>query len=491
MWRYKLPGFSLYYHDSCFVCIIHSVATSFDKTCKLLYGNKYLVAWAVLVASVVLSVFVRFPTGFYDESVHYIRSQGIASGQLLGYSKDGDRSKIGHDINSVDLEFINGYYHGDRSRPISTDWLSSPGGADKGSDVYTINTSAAPYTPVPYIAHALAAKLASLINVSSGVEFVMMRIGGALLSLGIIFVAFKISPRKYKWTVLAIALIPMSIASFAAISTDGLTIASSLLFMAVLLAMIEKVRSKDLATKDLALLATSSLLLVGVKMPAFLMIALVLAFLIIFWKKIGRRHRIYLLATIFITATLTLWWAFYAKDINTGAYWGRNTDTLEQLKFIIAQPLMFARNLSYAILNYDYLGMVYNNYANNPRFAALPFLVNVIVMIGLALSSFVDRDYKKATIDKVRFYWSQVLLFGAVIGAIFVLLYLQFNPVGTPNEIAGVQPRYLIPFIGLLLMTPYTMRLSRSWRAFACVAPFVGVAVYLCFIIIQLSSVSV
>jgi uncharacterized membrane protein len=261
--------------------------------------------------------------------------------------------------------------------------------------------------------------------------------------------------------------------------------------MAVMLAMIEKVKTKDMATKEIIILAIASLLLVGAKMPAFLMIALILVFLIIFWKKIGPRHRLYLSLTILITATLTLLWAFYAKDINTGAYWGRDTDTLEQLKFIVSQPLVFVRNLGYSMLNYNYLGMIYTNYANNPRFVGLPLLINLVVMIGLALSSFVDRSQRRVTKDRAKFYWAQVLLFGVISSVIFVLLYLQFTPVGTPNEIAGVQPRYFIPFIGLLLMTPYTMRLSRSWRAFACTAPFIGVAFYLGFLMIQLSGVGV
>ena len=166
---------------------------------RRLYRHRYKIAWSVLLVSVLISIFVRSPAGFFDEQVHYTRAQGIANGQLLGYSKDGDMSKVGHDVSRLDDEYMYQYYQGSRPDPVSTKWITSPvitsGIAD--DSVYVINTSAAPYTPAPYFSYAMGIKFAQLFGANSKVEFIIMRIFGAVLSLLIIYLAFRVSTKKY------------------------------------------------------------------------------------------------------------------------------------------------------------------------------------------------------------------------------------------------------------------------------------------------------
>ena len=449
--------------------------------------NINIFAWATLIVVVFASIFIRSPFGFFDEQVHYVRSIGISNGQLLGYSKESDNSKFGHDIDKSNEEYVN-VYQGSGIEPVSLDWLNDIRGTNKDSsdDEYVLNTSAAPYMPVSYFPYAIAASLAHLFNFDMRSELILMRLFGAITALGIVFAAFKLSPKKYKWTILAIALIPMCISAFAAITTDGFTIAVSLLFMATILRMVERIQEKELNNKDIAILAVASLLVVAAKMPTFLIIALILGVIIVFWKKINKKQKIYLFSIIGISAIITLLWAWYVKDINTGAYWSRNTDTMEQLKFIISHPVMFTKNLIYSMLNYDFSNIIYNLYANNSFYTSLPFVVDIVILIGVALSSFVGIQQPKPTKNQIKIYWVQVILFLIASIAIFTLLYLQFTPVGTLNKIDGVQPRYFLPFIPLLVMIPYVFKLSKYWRVFTYIAPFIGVSVYLIYIIMQL-----
>ena len=459
-----------------------------DDIKKRIFEYKYLITWLILILTVVISIFIRFPSGFYDEEVHYIRSQGVANGQLIGYSEDNNMSRVGHDVGSSQVNYVNHYYKGDRDYPVSVDWLNDEEGKKltAGDDIYIINTSAAPYMPVSYLSYAGAAKVAHFFSFDMRSELILMRLFGAIVALGIIFAAFKISPKKYKWTILAIALIPMCISAFAAITTDGFTIAAALLFMATILRTVEKIQENKLGNKDIAILAIASLLVVTAKMPTFLIIALILGVILVFWKKIDKKQKIYLFSIIAVSAFITLLWAWYAKDINTGAFWGRNTDTVEQLKFILSHPDMFIKNLIYSILNYDYSNMTYNLYANSSFYTSLPFVVDIVILIGVALSSFVGAQQTEPTKNQRKAYWVQVILFLIASIAIFTLLYLQFTPVGTPNNIDGVQPRYFLPFIPLLVMIPYVFKLSKSWRVFTYTAPFIGVSVYLIYIIMQL-----
>ena len=125
--------------------------------------NIFVVAWVILVFSVVLSVFVRLPFGFFDEQVHYVRSLGIANGQLLTYSKEGSSSKLGHDVDSSNTRFIDRYL-GNKTDVISLGWVNDEGEIKSGDDVFVLNTSAAPYTPVSYLPYAAASVISNAIN---------------------------------------------------------------------------------------------------------------------------------------------------------------------------------------------------------------------------------------------------------------------------------------------------------------------------------------
>lgn len=457
---------------------------------KAILANKhvYVVAWTVLVVTVLVSIFIRSPFGFFDEQVHYIRAIGVSNGQPLSYSRDNDSSRLGHDVSKSNETYVSEYV-GSGTNPVSVKWLTDTEGNVGGSEEseYVINTSAAPYTPMPYLSYAGAAKLASLLNLNMRNELILMRLFGAVIVLGIVFVAFILSPKKYKWTILAVALLPMCISAFAAITTDGFTISAALLFMATLLRIVERIQEKKLDNRDIAILAVASLLVVAAKMPTFLIIALILGVILIFWKKISKKQKIYLFSIIGISAIITLLWAWYAKDINTGAFWGQNTDTVGQLKYILTHPFIFIKNLTYSMLNYDYSNVTYNLYANKSFYTSLPFVIDITVLLGVVLSSFVDMQQQKPTKNQGKMYWIQVVVFLIASVAIFTLLYLQFTPVGTPNNINGVQPRYFLPFIPLLVTAPYAFKLSKPWRIFVYTSPFIGVIVYLGYIILQLA----
>lgn len=452
--------------------------------------NIQFIAWCTLVVAVLFSVFARTPFGFLDEQVHYIRAIGVGSGQFLSYSnskKDSSHSSLGHTVDSSNLDYINDYI-GKGYLPVKMGWIKSPQGnsTDTGKRIFAANTSAAPYTPVPYISYGVASKISEKLNLNMKTELILMRLFGAITALGIIFLAYKAVPKKYKWTILAVSLVPMSIAAFAAITTDGFTIAAALLFMANLLRVVDKIQHRTLARKDMVWLSCATLLVVTAKMPLFLLVGLILGVIVIFWKDITKKQKAYLFIIMGVAAVITLMWALYAKDINTGAFWGKNVDTAQQLHYIAAHPLTFLKNLIYSILNYDYMNIVYGMYANRPHYTSMPFLVSVVVLLGLALSSFVNGEVRTLG-RKSALYWTQVGLYVISTCAIFTLLYLQYTPIGVSSEIQGVQPRYFLPFIPLLLMTPYSLKLSSKWKIFVYVAPFIGVFWYLGYILLQIA----
>ena len=456
----------------------------FNDLIKMVYFNRYKISWIALVFSVVISVFIRAPFAFQDEQVHYIRALGISNNQVFSYSQSGKDSELGHDIDSANLLFVDTFLM--KPPLISIKWLNDTRMAHTGVKEYRINTSAAPYTPVPYFSYALAAKIARTVGVSVRTEFILMRLAGAITTLLILFIAFKVVQEKYRWFILALSLLPMCIASFAAISIDGFTIASAVLFMSVIYSLVDKIKIDKLHKKDLLLLAFSSFLLITAKMPLFLFIGLIPCMVIIFRNKIPNKYKILFLSLTAISGLLVVCWALFVKDINTGVYWGKNVNTAAQLRYVLLNPLRYLFNLLFSISSYNFFDLTFYTYSNNKFSNNIPFIFDLIIITGLSLSTFVVNRQPKASPQDKKLYWVCVSVFFISVISIFTLLYLQFTPIGTPNEIQGVQPRYFIPFLPLILMIPFKLKLSPVFKIFVYCTPFLGIGIYWVLIFMQL-----
>lgn len=438
---------------------------------------------------VFFSVFTRLPFAYTDEQVHYVRAIGISHGQLLSYSPNGDMSNLGHDIDRSQAKFIDSYLKANHAKNISAGWIVDPVfNADlTGKMEYRDNTSAAPYTPVPYVAYAVGARFADMLGLSVQNQFIVMRLFGAIAALILVYIAFLVAPAKMKWVVLSIALLPASMATFGALTADSLTVSISLVFMAWVMRMIERLKQRELQYRDIAVLGLIAIPLVTSKMPTFLLMALIAALVATYWRRLSRGHKVSLLLIVVAAAVVTLAWAYYARDINTGAFWARNVDTGKQIHFILSHPGKFIATLAYAMGNYDYFDVTFNQYASAPYYGNMPWVVDLVLIAGMCLSPFVvetqpDEDSHRRTV----LYRYQLALFLIISVCIFVLLYLQFNAIGTVGAIEGVQPRYFLPYLALLFMTPLSLRLPRRLKTLVYATPFVGVLIYGGFIVTQM-----
>jgi len=456
-------------------------------------NHVYLVAWVALILVVFATIFARHPLGFFDEHIHYIRAVGVSRGQLLSVQGSKD-NELGQLIPAANIEFVNYFLDNLQiDEPINSSWVSNElhtAEPSRSAEQFVVSTSAAPYAPLPYIGAAVGSLVSRVVGVNVKQEVILMRLGSAIFSILLVWFAFKIAPKKYKWTILAVALIPQSIASFAAISTDGFTIAAALLFMATLLRIIHSAIAKTVNNKEIIYLGLASLLVVGAKMPLFLLVGLIIPLIVIFKKSFSKKQKMLLWTIFSICVILTLLWAAYAANINTGAYWGRDVSTFGQLKFIINNVVIYTANLGFSILSYPFNDITYGMYANHPKYETMPFLVDILLIWGLAMSAFLQSDEKRPEKKQIHFYWWQLVLFILSVIAIFTLLYLQFTTVGERWKIEGVQPRYFVPFIPLLIMTPFKIKISKNVKILAYAAPFIGVAIYSLFIIAQLAGLN-
>ena len=75
------------------------------------------------------------------------------------------------------------------------------------------------------------------------------------------------------------------------------------------------------------------------------------------------------------------------------------------------------------MLKYDYVNITYLLYADSIFYSNIPFVIDMVVFVGLGLSAFVSVKHTHLMKQRVWLYWAQVALFVLIGIAMFVLLY--------------------------------------------------------------------
>ena len=215
-------------------------------------------------------------------------------------------------------------------------------------------------------------------------------------------------------------------------------------------------QGKNITLNDVLAVSIVTILLSMGKIPIFLYLFLLLPLAFLLKKRSNFEHKayFYLLLLFGLSFLVTIWWVLIVKNINTGAYFGRNVDTFKQLSFILSDIPSFLTLLVRTLLGYNFF--VYTiGYTNDLAVHAIPKLFTYLSVTALVLSVFAkynSQNYLKAprNIYFKLFEISKYLISFAFIVSVFIILYLQFSEIGS-HTIDGVQERYFIPIYFILL----------------------------------------
>ena len=234
-------------------------------------------------------------------------------------------------------------------------------------------------------------------------------------------------------------------------------VAISALFFAVILRVVYSLRQgKSITLNDVIGVSIVTILLSMGKIPIFLYLFLLLPLALLLRKKSKFEHKAYyyLLFLFGFSFLVTVWWVLIVKNINTGAYFGRNVDTFKQLSFILSDIPSFLVLLARTLFGYNFF--VYTiGYTNDLAVYAIPKLFTYLSATALFLSIFTNynsQDYLRSpsNIYFKLFDITKYLISVAFIISVFIILYLQFSEIGS-HTIDGVQERYFIPIYFILL----------------------------------------
>lgn len=167
-------------------------------------------------------------------------------------------------------------------------------------------------------------------------------------------------------------------------------------------------------------------------------------------KKIDSKKKYYLtcLATIAVFGALLMLRSLMIIKSGGDARGGSEISTVGQIKFILGNPLGYAKillNFLRSYLSYDSMKMYITNFAYLG--IGEGSVVFVVLMVLTALTDKNEHDKKAYTLlSKLAVI---ALYFGLSV-LIATSMYVAFTPVGS-QEINGCQPRYLIPLLYPLL----------------------------------------
>lgn len=443
-----------------FCAFIASAVLVLARICKRGSHLRIETGFLIVAVSAGIAFIVAVPASnlfSWDDEVHY--------GNALRLSYISDPEFTSSDLMMTQLFSVEGGHSVDASMgrwPLNFDLTWSEDQIDhlngeldagfergpvqvgEGVDLSVLN-----YTMIGYIPSAIGLWLGRLLGLPFHMIFALGRIANLLSYCLVCYAAIRIIPCK-KTLLCALALIPTSLFMASNYAYDPWLISFGFLSIALLV--------RELASP--ALLSARSafpiflvfLLALGPKAVYFPFIGLM--FLMPRKKIAPEKRRVYYFAVVALGIIVVL--TFLAPLIATNGggsgdpRGGSDVNSSLQLKHVLADPagylLLVIRflflgylvpaNVATAMVNLAYLGDL--------SISCLPFALGILVYLaGLMLVD--TNDVSRALASVGSKVWT-LFLFAVALFGICTALYLSFTPVGA-DGIAGVQSRYLLPFL--------------------------------------------
>ena len=277
------------------------------------------------------------------------------------------------------------------------------------------------------------------------------RLFSLIVSCLIVFFAIKISP-KFKKSMMALALMPMTLALFSAVTYDSLLISLTFLLFGIASKYIFDDEVKVIENKDIWLVMLIVFVYLNVKY-IYLFNLIILLFIpkskYAFSKKdFFKRYGICLLTLVGIYLITKLPNYF----VNTSKYKTGSNLVLQQKNYVLNHP-------------FNYIGIYLSNLFGSRFFyissfvgmlglldTFLPIFVVIGYLVYLLLVILVDGSQCDMKINAMKRVLSVIIPFG-IISLAFLGMYIYWTPsvVGVKAQtISGVQGRYFIPALCLL-----------------------------------------
>jgi uncharacterized membrane protein len=403
-----------------------------------------------------LYIFITPPFQVPDEYMHFYRSYQVSEGRLTAYRVGTD---IGGYLPRSLLEL------GDR---LPSGLQSDPNFHLHAGDIWSLRTiplnphdrkfavfgAVSWHSPMNYLPQAAGIAIGRSFGLSPLWLLYCGRAGNLLSWSLLAWFAIRLIPIM-DWTLLLLALMPMSLAQAASLSADATVNGVCFLFVAAAV----RCALGNAATMTTARTTGLTILGAAVSLAKTAYIPLTILFLLIPSSKFGGRRRHWGIFSLFILACLATTIGWSLCTFGAQSYTAPNVSPRLQAIYILHHPI--------EMLHRD-VGML----------LSMPYLESIIGTLGWAD---IRLWWPGAMLYWVALFasvciggWPHIrlsarqrfLLASAACGCwllVFTLVYLTFTPVGG-RSINGLQGRYLIPatapFLLMFYLRPGPRRLN-------------------------------
>ena len=308
---------------------------------------------------------------------------------------------------------------------------------------------------IGYTTQSLGIWLGRVLGQPFSVQFMLGRMGNMLLFVGVCYLAIKMAVR-FKAVMATIALFPTVMCMAGAYAYDPTVIAFSLLGCSLFIA--EMSRPDKLMDWKRGALMLAAFCIASFPKAVYIPMILLLLFLPK-TKFADRRAHISFkvgVGLIFIIMMSSFVVPVFFVKGGGDVRGGNGVNTEAQLKFILSNPVAYAKVLVKSVLN------VLDSFVINDTRMFLPYLsrglteqsptylLGTLNLISTGLMFYVlftDKHKEKGTKElKGSTKWWMLVAVGGIVVLIWTALYLSFTPVAH-DKIAGVQGRYYIPLL--------------------------------------------
>lgn len=333
-------------------------------------------------------------------------------------------------------------FHPDKKQDVRRVWqcLRLPMRAE--DRMFVSYSSVAWYSPLMYLPQSAGIGLGRMIGLSPLGTLYLGRLANLLAWSVCVYWAIRLIPLM-KWTLMLLAVMPMSLAQAASLSADATTNALAFLCFAAMLRLAMNESEPKLRTSSLAWMLPLGMAMSLVK-PAYTPLLLLLALTPA--KRFGSRWR--WTATLLVFWSLCLlpgiaWW-LSGNGLND-SYQAEGVNAKAQAAYMLGHPLesilrnFGALSMAFICSIVGKLGWFDTRLSRGFVFAYYGVLIAVTVLHG-------RRGPRIAG-------WQKLLIGGAAVLAwlsVFTLVYLTFTKVGNHN-ISGLQGRYMVPIMPLAM----------------------------------------
>lgn len=390
--------------------------------------------------------FLQLPKLKPDEPYHFYRAYDIVNGNI--YPKKNSETNISEievPVGYINQVFTLTYQNVHENAFEEIDY--------EETDI--VYSTAAGYSLVTYLPSALALAICKAFSFSGVISMYMARLFNLIITIVIGYFIIKKVPMG-KAVFFILMLNPMFLHQATAINTDAIVNVLSFAFIAYILHL--KFNAKQVKIKTLLLLFAMLIIITLGKLVYF---PLVLLLLIIPKEKIVNKKNIICIVTLIIINIILIILSQMVHYELPDIYMSSTMGTKEVVIEIVKNPLKYFRILWNTIeqMGFEYIttfaGRYQDWYETESKSPAV-----IIYLILLALCVIYDRNKsdEKYVISK-KDKWILFISVFIIINLIFFAFYMSYD-LSREEFIIGIQGRYFIPVVPMILMGYYPKKKS-------------------------------